>query len=329
MLQGTSVSIDDLVRLRSKTQGLQLPQNQSFYFTGRTRSSILGRGMEYEESRKYAAGDDARMIDWRVTARTGTAHTKVFREDRQRTVYLLVDMSSTMRFGTRVAFKSVIAAEAAALISWTALQQGDLVCTVGFNDSVLKHARSTSNSGGLLRHFAMLSELSSEVSEGSQSKTNLRDACATLKNKIRTGDLVVVLSDFCALTDEDIQSLEFLGPRRFLTTCWILDRIERQALPKGRYPITDRLQFSTLNLITQRSARKMQEVIDRRNQRIEQALEQLRAPVIQLEPGDDVVRILFKAFHGMSRWKLRMARHQQPRSVTRVFSPDKHRLKHS
>ena len=269
--------------------------------------------MEYEESRKYAAGDDARMIDWRVTARTGTAHTKVFREDRQRSVHLLVDMSSTMKFGTRVAFKSVVAAEAAALIAWTALQQGDLVSTVGFNDSNLKHARSTSSAGGLLRHFAMLSDLSLEVYEGNQPKVGLREACATLKKKIRAGDLIVVFSDFCSLTDEDMQALEFLGRRRFLTTCWILDRIERQALPEGRYPITDRLQFATLNLITRRNTNKMQEVIDRRNLKIEQALAQLRASVIELEPGDDVVRKVFKAFYGISRWKSRMTRHQQPR----------------
>ena len=102
MLRGSEVFTDDLIRLRGSAHGLRLPTRQSVLLAGSTRSMILGRGMEYEESRKYAPGDDARTIDWRVTARTGVAHTKVFQEDRQRAVYLVVDMTSRSSVADRV-----------------------------------------------------------------------------------------------------------------------------------------------------------------------------------------------------------------------------------
>ena len=79
-------------------------------------SALRGRGMEYDESRPYQAGDDIRTLDWRVTARTGKPHTKLFREERERPVFVCCDLGKTMRFATQGSFKSVVAARAAALV---------------------------------------------------------------------------------------------------------------------------------------------------------------------------------------------------------------------
>ena len=90
-------------------------------------SKIRGRGIDFEEFRPYQAGDDIRLIDWRATARTGRAVTKVFREERERPAIIAVDQCSSMFFGSQVAFKSVIAAQAAALFCWLAIDNGDRV----------------------------------------------------------------------------------------------------------------------------------------------------------------------------------------------------------
>ncbi|MDX1654777.1 MAG: DUF58 domain-containing protein, partial [Candidatus Competibacteraceae bacterium] len=90
-------------------------------------SRFRGRGIDFQESRNYQPGDDIRNMDWRVTARTGRPHTKLYREERERPVILLIDTGPTLFFGTRVAFKSVIAARAAALIGWAAVAAGDRV----------------------------------------------------------------------------------------------------------------------------------------------------------------------------------------------------------
>lgn len=98
--------------------------------TGPAASAMRGRGMEYAESRDYVAGDDARHIDWRVTARTGRAHTKVFQVERERTTWLLCDTAPMLYVGTRVRFKSVQAARAGAVAAWAAVRGGDRIGAV-------------------------------------------------------------------------------------------------------------------------------------------------------------------------------------------------------
>jgi Uncharacterized conserved protein (some members contain a von Willebrand factor type A (vWA) domain) len=105
-------------------------------------SRFRGRGMDYLESRAYQAGDDIRNMDWRVTARTGIAHTKLFQEERERPIYLLVDNNPSMRFATRGQFKSVIAAQIAAALGWSAVQQGDRVGVMTFGPWWYRYSKS-------------------------------------------------------------------------------------------------------------------------------------------------------------------------------------------
>ena len=122
-LAGVTFSAADLAGLRARATGLSLDTRRPSR-GGRSSvrmSRFRGRGMEYSESRIYLPGDDIRSIDWRVTARTGHTHTKLFQEERERPVFFVVDLGGRMRFGTRRAFKSVVAAEAASLLAWAAV----------------------------------------------------------------------------------------------------------------------------------------------------------------------------------------------------------------
>ena len=122
----TWISPQSLIKLRLHASQTML--NSSIIHAkqgGAYLSSFKGRGMEFDESRIYQAGDDIRNMDWRVTARTGEAHTKVFREERERPVLLWLDLNPSMMFATRNRFKSVIATELAALIAWGAAKNND------------------------------------------------------------------------------------------------------------------------------------------------------------------------------------------------------------
>ena len=312
MLRGSEVFTDDLIRLRGSAHGLRLPTRQSALLAGSTRSMILGRGMEYEESRKYAPGDDARTIDWRVTARTGIAHTKVFQEDRQRAVYLVVDMTSSMHFGTRGAFKSVVAAEAASLIAWAAFEQGDLISTIGISDSGVRRNRPASVAGVLLRQFDMLSAMSRETTDAVDLRDGIGEALSAVVRQVRAGDMTVVISDFSKLSDTVVSAVEYLSRRRLLTLVWIQDRVEREALPTGSYPVTDGTSFSTLHLSSRVRRENLQRALDNRNQRTEDAVRRLGVPVIQLQPGADVVKSIYKAFHRGSRLNTRRVQRNIP-----------------
>ena len=298
MLRGAHVTTGDLIRLRGQIRGLQLPTNPAVYRTGGFRSLVFGRGMEYEKSRKYEAGDDVRMIDWRVTARTGTTHTKVFEEDRQKAVYLLVDFTESMRFGTQVAFKSVVAAQTAALLAWSAHSQGDLVSIVALTDERVSQGRLASSSEALIQQLDMLSKLSqSAVAGHSEATASIEDVLPVIAKKVRSGDLVVVLSDFTHLSETARKALTYLSHRQALIVCWIQDVIERQALPVGHYPVTDGLRFTALHVTSGGRRKKLQNVLDRQNQATEAVLARLGTAVVKLTGGDDVVKVLHRAFH--------------------------------
>ncbi len=122
---GVRPALPELIALRQAgVQGRQARRGR-YAVSGRAASSMRGRGMEYAESREYVAGDDARHIDWKLTARTDATHTKTFQTERERVTLLVADTSAALYFGTRVRFKSVQAARAGAVAAWSAMRDGD------------------------------------------------------------------------------------------------------------------------------------------------------------------------------------------------------------
>ena len=161
-LSGIEVDVDDLIGLRFRAQRLELgiARRARQTMTGAHDSRFRGRGMEFAESRIYQPGDDVRSIDWRVTARTGRPHTKLFQEERERPVILLVDLGASMFFGTRKAFKSVLAAETAALIAWAAMHGGDRVGALVAGRSAHMELKPVAGRRGVLRVLRALAALS-------------------------------------------------------------------------------------------------------------------------------------------------------------------------
>ncbi len=197
--------------------------------------------MEFDESRIYQPGDDVRNIDWRVTARTGAAHTKVFREERERPVFISMDDRSTMRFATQGRFKSVIAAQLAALLAWAATQQGDRVGGEIFNDienREFRPRRGKENILHMLRAFSQNPDLT-PIAPGS-----LQPAFSRLQRIVHPGSLVCVISDFHGL-DESAQK-EIINTSRHSEVLLLhtYDRLESNLPAVGRY----RLSLGNRNL---------------------------------------------------------------------------------
>jgi len=233
-------------------------------------SRFRGRGMEFDESRVYQPGDDVRNMDWRVTARAGTPHVKLFREERERPVWLIADLGPAMRFGTRVAFKSVIAARAAALLAWAAADKGDRVGGLVFDEARHVEHRPAARTRGLLPLLDALAELSVGAIEAVEAKskqpsrsdsTNPQTANRNLQSPrrlpksqgypsisaaaehtthlVRPGSLVFLLSDFTGLTRDDGAWLARLGSGSEVVLVQVYDPLEAAAPPPGLYPVTD------------------------------------------------------------------------------------------
>jgi len=128
--EGIAPSLAELVALRTLASGRRSARLGRFGVSGHALSPMRGRGMEYAESREYVAGDDARHIDWRLTARSGRAHTKLFQAERERLTLIVADTAPALYFGTRVRFKSVQAARAGAIAAWIAARDGDRIAAL-------------------------------------------------------------------------------------------------------------------------------------------------------------------------------------------------------
>ena len=150
--------------------------------------------MEFDETRLYQAGDDIRAIDWRVTARTGRVHTKLFEEERERPVYFLIDQRSGMRFGTRGAFKSVQAARATAALSWAAKDAGDRVGGIIMSVNGPREVRPARSTAQLHEFLRRVADATAEQDGG--ASLSLRDGLERLERILSSGALVFILSDF-------------------------------------------------------------------------------------------------------------------------------------
>jgi len=206
--------------------------------------------MEYDESRLYQAGDDIRNIDWRVTARTGKAHTKLFCEERERPVHLWIDFRSPMFFATRGKFKSVIAAELASLFAWTAHRQGDRVGGIIFSDSVHHELKPQRGKSAVLRLIKNMVE-----HPGWQQKALIKSkqeallhSLVNLRRLARPGSLVILLSDFRGLDEKARSHIIRLRQHNEVVMVHIYDWLEQSLPPAGQYKITDgqqEIEFDT------------------------------------------------------------------------------------
>jgi uncharacterized protein (DUF58 family) len=236
---GIRPTLPDLLSLREEARRLDIAPRSRVLATrsGGHLSRFRGRGVEFDESRAYQPGDDVRNMDWRVTARAGAPHVKLFREERERPLWLLVDMGPSMRFGTRVAFKSVVAARAAALLAWAAVEQSDRIGGLVFDETRHVERRPAARTRALLPLLQALAQGPEEG--GTEGLATLDEAAERLVKLVRPGSLVFLLSDFLGLAAERPAWLAQLARANELVLVHISDPLEAAAPPAGLYPVTD------------------------------------------------------------------------------------------
>lgn len=219
-------SLNSLIRLKAQVAALQRAKRANADSTGGYHTVFKGRGMDFAESRPYQAGDDIRTIDWRVTARTGKVHTKLFQEERERPVMLWVDMRPSMYFATRQCFKSVLAAEIAALLVWKTLDNGDRIG--GFVQSTercteLKPEHTRGAALHLLRQIADTTQLQPST----QARLTLLDeSWGRLRRVASAGTQVLIISDFRQSTPAALRQLALLSQHCQLGLIHIQDPFE-------------------------------------------------------------------------------------------------------
>lgn len=289
---GVTLGIKELIHYQGKTALLNLSPRKTVQakLAGAYLAKTKGRGMEFDEARHYQPGDDIRAIDWRVTARTGKTHTKLYREEKERPVFVLTDLSSSMQFGTQFLFKSVQAAHLSALIAWAARKRGDRIGGLVFNQH--QHIECKP----FTRQKAVLSLLNSmlKVQQGAQTtglaqdQVTLGNACARLRRLAHPGSLIFILSDFSQLDEIAKQHIAQLSKHCEVIAYPISDPFEHQ-LPKVN--MSQRVTLSDGHNRQQIVLGEKDTEVQYSNQhqahfdKIENTLKQCKAQVIQIDAG--------------------------------------------
>ncbi|WP_152087569.1 DUF58 domain-containing protein [Pseudoalteromonas sp. A25] len=202
-----------------------------------------GRGMEFAEVRQYQYGDDIRAIDWRVTARTGEAHTKLYQEEKERPVFVFTDLSNSMLFGSQLLLKSVQAAHLSALVAWSACQRGDRLGGIVFNEHGHHELKPIARDKGVLALCHQLCDIHQQalhnrehITQQHVAQSRFADNLKRLTHLAKPGSLIYVISDFTNLNDASFKQLERLARHCELIGCQISDPFEHQ-LPAYREAI--------------------------------------------------------------------------------------------
>ena len=231
----SQVSLAELIALRARVGRARMaPLLSRAMRNGQQSSRLYGRGMDYAESRVYQAGDDVRRLDWRLTARSGKLHTKLFQEDREGCLLILLDTHASMRFGTRVRFKSVQAARAAAAAAWYAVRAGERVGVMAFGHAE-QLLRPQAGPRGALAACGALADW--DVQSVSDKVEPLSTALARASRVLHGASRVLLISDGFSCDATARQSLLDLGRHAGVSVLVVADALELRPAPAGRYPL--------------------------------------------------------------------------------------------
>ena len=263
-------------------------------FAGQYSSVFKGRGMTFSQVREYQPGDDPKLIDWNVTARTGHLFTKEFMEERELTVMIVIDASKSLFFGSRSSLKSEVAAEVAALLSFSAIRNGDKVGLLIFTDRVEKFVPPRKGQRAILR---LIREILTFHPQG--DSTDLGAGMEYLARVLKRRAVCFLMSDF--LSDADFEKpLRILAKKHDLVAVRITDALERAFPAEGRFLLRD-LETGRPGVLDLREAetvRKEQEALFLKRKRM---IERNRVDLIELSTGIPYMSQLLGFFKNRAR----------------------------
>jgi len=254
-------------------------------------SSVRGRGVDFVESRHYQPGDDIRHMDWRVTARSGRAHTKVFQEERERPVLVVLDLNRSMFFASRGVFKVVVAARFAALMGWLGVRSGDRIGAFGFGPRLRHEIRPVSGRRGVMQLIRSLVEWCQPPAAGLPLEP-LSGVLRRVRNVARPGTMVFLVSDFYCLDDASERHLHRLQQHGAVVLCPLFDRLEAHAPAPGAYSVNDGAHAGILSTRNAAAAAAWQQAFLHHAQAVDGLARRLGLPMVPLHTETSVVEAL-------------------------------------
>lgn len=297
MTTGINIQLQELIALKQWVRKTKDKSLSRAFSQGGYTSNARGRGMDFAEVRHYQNGDEIRHMDWRVTARTGRPHVKLYQEERERPVILFTDFSPSMYFGTKLAFKSVIAARLSALIAWSAVKQDDkvggLLCALNQHLELVPKAR---NAGVLPLLNALQAYSTFRDTFKENNKASFLTGLQRLARVAKHGSLVVLISDFYQLNDEAINELQRIARHVDIMAYHICDPLELAPPREGQYAIASQVEQLSLDLQDKGTLNAYQNWCIEHQEKMKANFKKLYITPIQVVTTADLVKIVHSTF---------------------------------
>ncbi|TNE76354.1 MAG: DUF58 domain-containing protein [Gammaproteobacteria bacterium] len=262
---------------------------------GSHQSRSRGRGMDFEEVRQYQPGDDIRTIDWRVTARTLTPHTKLFREERERPVLIISDLRPGMFFGSR-ALKSVLACQVSAALGWAGLNANDRVGGLLVGAQELAEIRPKRSHHTVLQLIHKLRDFSELLLHGQSSRFSMADILKDCRRVALPGSTLFLVSDFQDLDRDCEQHLFELARHCDITLCHIYDPLEKSLPPPALYQVSDGEQRFVLNSRDGKLRQRFEQQFREHQGKLQRLANQLRMGLLTFNTAEPVLPVLQQAY---------------------------------
>ena len=295
------ITLQQLVRLQYEAHGFSLSARQpvSSLLSGRHASRLRGRGLTFEELRGYRPGDDIRSMDWKATARLRKPQVRIYSEERERPVLLVVDQRTTMFFGSRRTTKATAATELAALAAWRALESGDRVGALIFGDREVVEIRPHRSRKNVLRVCHELTRLNRQLTAAGvvADSTTLNQAFLRAVNLAKHDHLVVMITDFAGANDETRKHATYLAAHNDVLAIMIYDPLGIQISARGRMFATDgneHVAVPTDSAFQQRYRQAFEQKCDD----VRQQMSGLRIPVLPISTDESVREQVLRSFGG-------------------------------
>lgn len=299
MTAGLVADLAELIALQRIAQAVKYAPEHRALRAGHHLSKLRGRGMDFAEARNYQAGDEIRHMEWRVTARTGRPHIKLYQEERERPVIILTDFSASMYFGTRGALKSVVAARLASALAWTVIKEGDRVGGVIFSETNHHEFAARSRERGLLPFLASLSAYTQDnqaafVTE--QRAMAWNRALSRLHRVIKPGSILVLISDFYQFDTESQQHLSRLRAHNDMLAYHVCDAIELAPPKPARYALSNGQQDVLLDTSQPSLFEAYQRHCSQKIALLTQSLRRLQVQYVVVTAETDLAQLVRRSF---------------------------------
>ena len=297
---GAYSELAQLLRLRFAAQDMKLfaQRPARSLLTGGERTRFRGRGIDFEEVRLYQPGDDIRTIDWRVTARTQIPHTKVFREERERPVFMVADQRSSMFFGSQRCFKSVLSAHICALLGWAALGNSDRIGGLVFGDSDQRDIRPRRSKHAMLELLHQLRDYNHRLKSPTPAPegNKLVDILADTRRIAKPGCALFIVSDFHDFDKSCEQQLFELARHADVTLIHLFDPLESQLASNGSLTISNGAERCQIPAGDRRFQTAFHAHYLQHLQNLTRSCQRLKVSLLSYATNDDVQTLLRERF---------------------------------